>query len=149
MRTAVIGLGNRDRGDDALGLVVIERLLELGVDADVIAWERPELDLLEVLHQYDRVMVVDAAHSGAPIGTLHDDPVLAPGSLGSHCFGLGGVLELAEALGRLPERVDVFLLEAGGWTHGAALSPAVVAATEVLVGRIIHELRTGDPDVHG
>lgn len=148
MRTLVVGLGNRDRGDDALGLVAADRLATFDVDADVVAWERPELDLLEVLPLYERVMIIDAARGGFPVGTLHEDAdrVAETGSMGSHSFGLAGVLELAEALERVPPHLDLLLVEAGSFEHGTQLSAPVEAAVHVLVGRLVREL-TGDADV--
>ncbi len=149
MKTLVVGLGNRDRGDDALGLVVADLLAAYDVAADVVAWERPELDLLEVLPRYDRVMIVDAARGGKPLGTLHGDIDLVAetgSSMGSHSFGLAGVLELAEALDRVPPHLDLLLVEAGSFEHGRGLSAPVDAAVHLLVGRLVREL-AGDADV--
>lgn len=149
MTTAVIGLGNRDRGDDAVGLVVADALAGHELDADVIAWERPELDLLEVLPQYDLVLLVDAANSAAPPGTLHLDPPLPSrgNEQGTHGFGLPGVLELAEALDRLPAEVHLLLVEIGPTDHGAALSPAVARAVDHVVTKLRSVLAGGDADV--
>lgn len=149
MRTAVIGLGNRDRGDDALGLVVVDRLRAHDPDADLYAWERPELDLLEVLPRYDRVVIVDAARSGAPVGTLHHDlvPSADPGALGTHGFGLAGVLELADALDRVPDELHLLLVEIDAVEHGADLRPTVSVAADDVVARLVAALDAGGADV--
>lgn len=150
MRTAVIGLGNRDRGDDAVGLLVADDLAVRLTGADVFAWERPELDLLEVLPRYDRVVVVDAARSGAPTGTIHVDPVLPAADVaGTHGFGIHGVLELAAALDRLPDQVHLALVEIGPATHGEGLSDEVATAAEQLVAHLTSVLAGGDADVPG
>jgi hydrogenase maturation protease len=147
--TVVIGLGNRDRGDDAVGLAVADRLATHVVPADVLAWERPELDLLDVLPRYDRVVVVDAVRSGAAPGTVHEDPTVLkdPTGLGSHGFGLAAVLELADALGRTAPRVHLLLVEIGPVEHGRALTPAVRAAADDVLDRLLHALMDGDADV--
>ena len=138
MRTAVIGLGNRDRGDDAVGLLVADRLAARRPGCDVLAWERPELDLLEVLGGYDRVVLVDAVRSGAPVGTVlvREGVPATDGPGGSHGFGVGAVLRLAASLGRLPADLRLVLVEIGSTDHGAALAPAVDGAADGLVGRL-------------
>ena len=146
MTTAVIGLGDRDRGDDAVGLVVAERLTRLRPEADVMTWERPELDLLEVLPTHDPVVIVDAARSGAPVGTVHDDPHVSTdvAGRGTHGFGIAGVLELARELDRLPEELRLLLVEIGPTGHGRELSPAVALAADEVVARLL-PLLDGDP----
>lgn len=149
MRAAVIGLGNRDRGDDAAGLVVADDLALYELEVDVLAWERPEVDLLDVLPQYDHVVIVDAARSGAPPGTIHRNPHLAGdgAGLGTHGFGVGQVLELAAALDRLPAQVDLLLIEIGPTDHGAGLSVQVAAAIDDLVAVLLRTVTGGDADV--
>ena len=50
-------------------------------------------------------------------------------------------MQLAEALGRLPDRLVVFAIEAEDLDLCAPLSPAVAAAAEEVVARILAELR--------
>ena len=149
MRAAVIGLGNRDRGDDAVGLLVADELAREPLDADVLAWERPELDLLEVLPRYELVLLVDAARSDAPVGSVHLDPELSRrgNEQGTHGFGIPGVLELAGALDRLPAELHLLLVEIGPVDHGEALSPAVERAVDEIADRLRGVLRGGDADV--
>ncbi len=149
MRTAVIGLGDRDRGDGAAGLLVADELSLHDVPADVLAWERPELDLLEVLPRYDRVVLVDAARSDVLPGTIHRDPHLDPHAAGleTHGFGLGEVLELATALGRLPDELELLLIETGPATHGARLSLDVAIAVDRVIVELLRTLTEGDADV--
>ena len=151
MTTAVIGLGNRDRGDDAVGLVVAERLARLRPEAEVMTWERPELDLLEVLPSHDHVVVVDAARSGAAVGTVHVDPHVGvhDAGLGTHGFGIAGVLGLAEELGRLPDELRLVLVEVGEVGHGRELSTPVAQAADEVVARLLPLLDAEASDVSG
>ena len=83
-------------------------------------------------------MVVDAAASGAPPGSVrrfeaHAAPL--PAHLlrsSTHAFGVAEAIELARALGRLPPILDVYAIEGSDFSAGAGLSPPVAAAVEWL-----------------
>ena len=67
-RLIVIGLGNAFRSDDGAGLAVAHTL---GDDPRVVAHEGEPIDLLDAWEGADEVILVDAARSGAPPGTIH------------------------------------------------------------------------------
>lgn len=144
----VIGVGNPDRGDDALGLEVARRLrarppahvrvLEGNGDPAAIfeAWEGRRLAVL-----------VDAASSGDAPGTVrrfeaHRRPL--PASLrhaSTHSFGPAEAVELARAMGRLPAEVIVYAVEGHRFEPGRRLSPAVEAVIPDVVDRILEDLQ--------
>jgi hydrogenase maturation protease len=98
--------------------------------------------LIELWAEADDVVVVDAARSGQPPGTIHRFDVrseeLPVDVLGgsTHAIGVAEVVELARALDRLPARLTVYGIEAGVMSHGNVLSPEVEAA----VGSVVAEL---------
>jgi len=131
-RRLVVGLGNRDRGDDAVGPRVAERLRgRLPAGVDLVVHAGGGLDLLEVWEGCSEVVVVDAVRGSGPAGDVvrldaSREPVastVAPAS--SHGIGLAEAVELARSLDRLPERLIVVGVEAGSFEPGAALSPAL------------------------
>jgi hypothetical protein len=63
----LVGLGNRDRGDDGVGPVVVGRVSVAG--ARVVEVVDP-LDLLELWAGVDLVVVVDAVRGGRPAGEV-------------------------------------------------------------------------------
>src|SRR3970040_627455 len=67
VRRIVIGVGNPTRGDDAAGLEVARpaRRVEAHQEAN------GSYELMDVWEGADEVIVVDAARSGAPPGTVH------------------------------------------------------------------------------
>ncbi|GAA1148491.1 hydrogenase maturation protease [Nocardioides aquiterrae] len=141
----VIGLGAPDRGDDAVGAAVAGAVATRLAGIAVVAHEDPT-GLLDVWAGHSPVVVVDAVRTGAPPGTVHrletgtaDRPIRA-GHGSTHALGLAEVVELARALGRLPERLVVVGVEADRFDHGAPLSPAVAAAVPVAVRRVCEEL---------
>src|SRR5215467_6012258 len=71
-RVLAIGVGNASRGDDAVGLVVAQRLQEAPLDGVTIMSARGEgTGLLALWQDTDAVVLVDAVCTGARPGTLH------------------------------------------------------------------------------
>lgn len=136
-RPLLIGVGNAWRGDDGAGLAVARRARELGAPR-VLAYEGDAVALLEAWAGAGHAVIVDAAASGAPAGTLHTfDARAAPLPVtllrsSTHAFGVADAVELARALDRLPERLDVYAIEGGDFALAAGLTPPVAAAVEAL-----------------
>ena len=134
----VLGVGS-PAGDDGVGLEVARRLAARPPDGvEVRAVDRRGAELLELLDGADSVIVIDAARSGAPLGTVHELPLAAlprdpSAPLSSHGVGVQAALALADALGRrLPPGV-VLAIEGG---DRAAMSPAVAEAIDAVVARV-------------
>jgi hydrogenase maturation protease len=139
----VIGVGNAWRGDDAAGLAVARRLRELalaGVEVREVEGDASVLVELWTGAQY--VVVVDAAALGAAHGTIsHFDALAGPLPARSvrsstHAFGVPDAIELSRALGRLPERLDVYAIEGERFDAGGRLSPAVERAVAEVVEKL-------------
>lgn len=146
MRALVIGLGNSYRRDDGVGPAVAERLRGRR-DVEVATCEQEPSRLLDAWAGADLALVVDAVASGAEPGTVHRFDAserAVPSSVfrgSTHAFGVGEVIELARALGRLPGRVIVYGVEGAEFAAGDGLSPAVAAAVEPLAAELIEEAR--------
>ena len=147
----VIGLGNRYRGDDALGLEVAERLRRAAPpDVEVREEEGEPAALIELWVHGRRVFVIDAVTTGAPPGTitridartLAGAPELA--RRGTHAFGLGDVIELARALGRLPDELVIYGVEGERFETGAGLSEVAQRAVGAAVAQVLEELASDD-----
>ena len=152
-RALVIGLGNPDRGDDAVGLHVVRQVASLGLpDVAVEAAGGDTLALLDRWAGVGRVVLIDAAAPIALPGRIHRlDPLAGPLprdlALGStHAFGLAEAVELARTLGLLPRRMTIYAIEAACCDPGVVLSPAVAAAVEPAARRIAVELAEGQGD---
>jgi len=136
----VIGVGNPTRGDGAAGLEVARRMQVVPATEQVGG----SLELIDLWDSVDEVVVVDAARSGAPAGTIHRFDAAAhrlPASTlatSTHSIGVSQAVELARALKRLPPRLTVYGIEIGDLSPGAGLSPAVAASIEELVEELDH-----------
>jgi hydrogenase maturation protease len=145
----VVGVGNELRGDDAVGLAVARRLRGRLPDVvELVECEQEPSRLLDAWAGADVAFVVDAAGSGGEPGTIFRfdasaEPVPARVFRSStHAFGVGEAVELARALGRLPERIVVYGVEGSDFTAGAPLSAEVAAAVELVAARVEEELCT-------
>jgi hydrogenase maturation protease len=140
----VVGVGNRQRGDDAVGPLVADRVGALGLPGIEVVADCEPLDLVELLDRDGLLVVVDAMTAGDSPGRVrvwHADrlPRALPGgrASGSHGWGVLDAVDLARTLGRLRARFVVVGVEAESVAPGAPLSRAVCdslgAATAAVV----------------
>jgi hydrogenase maturation protease len=151
-RVRLIGCGNPEAGDDALGLVAVRRAAEaLG---DVPGLEIVEaatgLQVLDLLRGADAVVIGDAVRAplgGRPAGTLVRVEAGPEGltadvrsSLSSHGLGIADAVGLAAALEDVP-RVVFLGVEVARVSTGDPLSEPVAAALPGLVEAVVGEVR--------
>ena len=143
----IIGIGNPDRGDDAVGVIVAQRLRQrLPAHVPILQTTGDPGFLLEAWQTAETVILIDAVHSGAPPGTIHrfdahESPLPANFfRCSTHALGLPEAIELARALnlsrpGRdeLPPQLIVYGIEAKDFTAGTGLSAPVEQAAHQLV----------------
>jgi len=146
-RSVVIGIGNPDRGDDAVGRTVARWLHgKLPPEVDVFEHDGEPASLLARLETAAAAYLIDACTSGAEIGTVRRfDASAAPlpheaFSVSTHGLGLVEAIELARALGLLPDRCVVYAIEGGSFAPGAPLSPPVAAAIADIGDRVRREV---------
>lgn len=150
--TKVIGIGNPDRGDDAAGRIVADRVADraggwpAAVDRTIrVGWSAGDpASLLDAWRSTDHVVLVDAVVTGAPPGSVRVVDLLThPTLLGSRAassHGLGPVdaVALGRALGALPASLVLIGIEAESFEPGAPLTPAVARGVE-LATRLIED----------
>jgi hydrogenase maturation protease len=148
----VIGIGNEYRGDAAVGLLAARRTKELGLQGvTVLEQDGDGAQLMEAWSGARVVMIIDAACSGAPAGTVHCfeanvGPLPAHFSRHStHAFGIVEAIELARALGELPERVIVYGIEPGNFGAGTEISPEVRTALDHVVNDLVRVVNSTSP----
>jgi len=139
----VIGVGNPYRRDDGVGPAVVDLLRARSLSGLTLATSLGGTDeLIDLWSGQDLVIVVDAVRSRpAHPGRVHRLAVPHLGgerarAASSHGIDLGQAVELARELGRLPERLVLYAVEAAELGHGVGLSPAVADAAERLADEI-------------
>ncbi|MBB4284591.1 hydrogenase maturation protease [Roseospira goensis] len=142
--TLIVGVGNRDRGDDAVGCVVAAALAgRVPAGVACIDHDGEPLGLMACWEGAARVVLVDAVASGAAPGhivryDLAREPLpadVAPCS--THAVGLPQAVELARVLGRLPPAIRFIGVEGAAFDAGRGLSPPVGEAAEAVVTEIL------------
>lgn len=143
----LLGIGNWDRGDDAVGRVVAQRVRDLAPpDVLVVEHDGEATSLLARLEGMNAAVIVDACCSGQPAGTVQRFDVnrgALPSvqfGLSTHSFGLDAAIELARALEQLPRRCVVYAIEGQSFDTCAGLSPAVAAAVRSVAERVLVDL---------
>ena len=158
-RPVVIGVGNPMRGDDGVGAAAVDGVRQrVALDApgpDLVVLDGEPTRLIDAWRDREQVIVIDAARSGAPPGTIHrielgstidpDHPANGPmpgstRSASSHGAGVAEAIALAGALDALPTRLVLLAVEAADVAMGAGLSPAVSAVVPELVERVLAEV---------
>lgn len=137
----VCGLGQRLRGDDAVGLEAVARWAQAHPhlanhpQVRVLILESPGLTLLGPLGEARAALLVDAVRSGAPPGTLHhltpeQAQAFAAGHASAHGWGLAETLLLAQKVGHpLPKEIHILGIEIQRPDPGETLlSPSVAKA---------------------
>jgi hydrogenase maturation protease len=137
----VIGIGT-PCGDDRAGLEVAARVGAAPPrGCEVVATERPGVELIDLLNGGGATIVLDAVRSGAAAGTIHDlplDDLPAPRlAMSSHGIGIAEALALARALGHRPHgRLIGIEAGAGAMRAGDPLGADVAAAIGAAVQRV-------------
>jgi hydrogenase maturation protease len=144
----VIGVGNPDRGDDAVGLLVAREVAQLGLaGVDVVESQGDVSQLLELFQRHHTVFVIDAIGSGNPAGTIfcfEANGALLPRNFSSgstHALGLAVAIDLAQTLNQLPPRLMVLGVVGQNFAIGSPASSAVEKAIPEVVDRISKEIR--------
>ena len=150
MQTRIICLGNELVRDDGIGIRVGRVLARLPLPADVRVEEAPHLgfDLLDVVAEADRLILVDAMSTGQPPGTcvtLEGRAIqrFSAGSAASHTLSIAELMELALRLApdRAPATLHFVGVEGVAFTeYGAELTPAVADALPLAVEAVLRLL---------
>ena len=145
----IIGCGNRDRGDDAAGILAADRLRALdiaGIETRTSSGEPSEL--IELWAGATNVILIDAVVTGSAPGAVHQWDAQrslhygkATGS--THGLGVAEAIELARALKCLPANIRIYGIEARQFELGSEASPEVRQGVDEVIQRIVNEARHG------
>ena len=144
-RVRILGIGSPS-GDDQAGWLTVDALLAVGLDGVVLEkLDRPGANLLPLLENASRVILIDAMAGGGRAGEIRrfdrqDWPDYC-GGLSSHGFGVLDALSLAQALGSLPPRLELYGIEIGSVNPHEEAGDNIQAAARQLAKHIAAELR--------
>ena len=147
-KNLIIGIGNEFRGDDAVGIVVALKLHERGIPAyEIIAYSGEGSGLVTIWKDAEKVIVIDAAFSGAEPGTIFRFeagkdliPVKLFKGYSTHAIGLAEAIELSTTLDTLPRKLIIYGIEGKLYETGSGLSPEISQGADKIIARIIEEI---------
>jgi hydrogenase maturation protease len=143
----VLGIGNILLRDEGVGVRVVEMLqtMELPSTVEVFDGATAGVDLLDVMADRRKIIVVDAVQADGPPGMVFrfSPSQLQPQehvSLSLHQIGLLEALRMAELIGCPPEQVVIFGVRPKDVGCGLDLSTEVTQAAGEVVQLVLSEL---------
>lgn len=142
----VIGVGNDFRRDDGVGPAVLAELQQAGLTGVRLRLSDGEpTQLLDAWESSALAIVVDAVLvEPATPGRVHrftlDGAADAPASSGTHDLSLPESVRLGRALGRVPEQLVIYAVEAADVGYGPGLTEAVARAVPEVVRAVLADL---------
>ena len=132
-RTVVLGLGNPLMGDDGFGLAALQRLRDewtFDPAVELVDGGTWGMNLLPIIEDAARLLLLDAIDVGAPSGTLvilerGSLPMRLSTKLSPHQIDVREVLALAELRGTLPADTVAIGMQPGQVEMSTELSAAV------------------------
>jgi len=147
-KTVILGLGNLLMGDEGVGVHVVRELKKLDLPPGIEPADggTAAFDLLPILKQADKVIIVDAVRAGGKAGSIYrfrPDDIRSGSSvivaLSLHQLTLKEVLHVARLLDIKPDIV-IIGIEPQRITLGMGLSAALQRALPQVVAAIQAEL---------
>ncbi len=145
--TALIGVGNEYRSDDALGFLAVREIASKKFrGVKVVEANGDGVSVMRLWQGVDRVFIIDAMKLGFPPGTIHridasnNEIPVSFFTFSSHAFGLGQAIEMARQLGQLPPSLVVYGMEGVCFDFGTELSVSLRENLPVLIKMISSEL---------
>jgi len=145
-RTLVLGLGNTLMGDEGVGVHVLRELEKRALPAGVECLDGGTggFVLLEPLQSADRIVMIDAAADGNPIGTItRTTPRFSseyPPTLTAHDVGVKDLLDIFYTLGGNCEVILFAITIDPHQMITLSMSPVIESAAHDAVGLVVEEL---------
>jgi len=143
----LIGIGNEFRGDDGAGLFIVRALKAKGLNGVAVKEYSGEgMGLMDVWRDFKKVILFDAVSSEAEAGTIFRVEVpkeTIPKEAfccSTHTFSIADVIQMAQTLNRLPEKLIVYGVEGKTFEQGPGLSPEVKTAARKVVEQVAEEI---------
>jgi hydrogenase maturation protease len=145
----ILGIGNILMADDGVGIRVIERLRSrpLPAGVEVVDGGTSGADLVDILAERRKAIVIDAVDVGADPGTVmrfagdawteHTRQVIS-----LHEVGLGQALSMVKLLGVAPQEMVVFGIQIQCLEPSLELSRPVEEAIGLVVQQVLTELHS-------
>ena len=147
-KTLFIGVGNKYRSDDGVGLVVARKIHEKLIPSVTVKEESGEgAALMEAWQGFQNVIIVDAVSSDAMPGTIFridankETVSIKFFHYSTHAFSVAEAVELARTMNVLPLKLVVYGIEGNNFSAGTAISLFVQQAVNKIIKQIVKEMQ--------
>ena len=150
-KTLILGIGNVLMGDEGVGVYVARALSRESLPENVECLDGGTggFTLLEPLENADRIILIDAANDGNPIGTItRTTPRFSsdyPPTLTAHDVGMKDLLDMFYIRGGHHDIVLYAITIDPKQPIRMSLSPIADVAAAEAAQRILEEIREGEP----
>lgn len=144
----VLGIGNLVMSDDAVGVIVAQRLQQeyrFADNVEIMDGGTLGLDLLPKLENITNLIMIDAVETGKKAGTCvrlsgQELPIALQTKVSPHQMGLKDLLAVSELMGHSPGEMVLIGVQPGSIEMEVGLTPEVEAQLETLVANVLAEL---------
>jgi len=144
----VLGIGNLVMGDDAVGVLVAQRLQQeyrFADNVEIMDGGTLGLDLLPKLENITNLIMIDAVETGKKAGTCvrlcgDELPIALQTKVSPHQMGLKDLLAVSELMGHTPKEMVLIGVQPGSIEMEIGLTAEVQAQLDVLVSSVLSEL---------
>lgn len=143
----VLGIGNTLLRDEGVGVRVIEAMREMALPpgVELVDGGTAGADLLDIISNRRKVIVIDAVDAGLEPGTilrLHVEDLASAGRplVSLHEIALTETLAAARIIGSMPDEVIIWGIQPKDLRPGDVLSAEVASAVPRLVKRVLVDL---------
>jgi hydrogenase maturation protease len=144
----IVGIGNILLRDEGLGVRVIEAMhgIELPEDTEIIDGGTSGADLIEVIANRAKLIVIDALDAGQKPGTVFQltmPELMAQESvsISVHELGLIGSVQMAQQLGLAPREIIVYGVQPKDISPGLEMTPEVTEKIPRIIELLLEEAR--------
>jgi hydrogenase maturation protease len=145
----ILGIGNILMSDDGIGVRVVERLREIPLpeSVELVDGGTSGADLVDILADRKKAIIVDAVDVGAAPGTIlrfDGDTWSEKGgqTLSLHEVGLSQTLSMVRILNAAPRELVIFGVQIRTLDHSLEMSKPVSEAIGPLVRLVLAELES-------
>ena len=148
MSVLVLGIGNLVMSDDAVGVLVAQRLQQgyrFADNVEIMDGGTLGLDLLPKLENITNLIMIDAVETGKKAGTCvrlrgQELPIALHTKVSPHQMGLKDLLAVSELMGHSPKEMVLIGVQPGSIEMEIGLTPEVQAQFETLISSVLTEL---------
>lgn len=148
-RTLILGVGNLLLSDEGFGIHVIRRLVEqyeMPKEVQVLDGGTLGMDLLYYLEGVENLLLIDAVEARREAGVLirlsgEEVPAFLSLKVSPHQLGVPDMLAAAKLKGSFPKNIVLWGVQPASLQIGMELSETVAPLVDVVVEKVVEELR--------